>query len=107
MYKKISRSAVIFFVLYMDDNLLIENDIPMLISIKVWLSKNFFMKDLEESSNTLEIKVYRDRSKRMLDLSQKIYIEEVLKRFSIENFKRKLLSHRYRILSKKICPDTP
>ena len=52
--------------------------------------------------------VYRDRSKRMIGLSQHMYIEEVLKRFSMENFKRGLLPLRHDIhLSKKMCPDTP
>ena len=35
VYKKISESTVTFFVLYVDDILLIGNDIPMLTSIKV------------------------------------------------------------------------
>ena len=34
-YKKISESAITFFILYVDDILLIENDIFMLTSIKV------------------------------------------------------------------------
>ena len=44
----------------------------------------------------------------MLELSQKMYIEEVLKRFSMENFKRDLVPFRYGIhLSKKMYPRTP
>ena len=39
VYKKTSGSAIVFLVLYVDDILLIENDIPILQSIKVWLSK--------------------------------------------------------------------
>ena len=66
------------------------------------------MKDLGEASYILGIKVYRDRSNRMLGLSQKLYIEEVLKRFSMENSKRGLLPLRHGInLSKKMCPNTP
>ena len=53
IYKKVSGSAVIFFVLYVDDILLIENDIFILISIKVWLLKEFAMKDLGEASYIL------------------------------------------------------
>ena len=60
MYKKVSESAVTFLVLYIDDILLIENDILILTSIKVWLSKEFTMKDLEEASYILGIKVYKD-----------------------------------------------
>ena len=112
MLKNVSESTVIFLVLYVDDILLIGNDIPMLTSVKVWLSKEFSMKDLGEASFILGIKVYRDRPNRMLELSQKMYIEmyieEVLKRFSMKNSKRGLLPFRHGIhLSKKMCPSTP
>ena len=69
IFKKVSGSAVVFLVLYVDDILLIGNDIPMMTTVKLWLSKEFFMKDLGEASFILEIKVYRDRSNRMLGLS--------------------------------------
>ena len=87
VHKRISESAITFFILYIDDILFIGNDIPMLISIKRWLSQKFFMKDLGEASYIFKIKIYRDRSKRMLGLSQKLYIEKVLKRFSMKNSK--------------------
>ena len=69
VYNKINGSAVSFLVLYVNDILLIGNDILMLTSVKVWLSKEFVMKDLGEASYILGIKVYRDRSKRMIGLS--------------------------------------
>ena len=50
VYKKISGSTMIFLVLYVDNILLIENDILILTSINVWLSKEFAMKDLQEAS---------------------------------------------------------
>ncbi|KAL8118400.1 hypothetical protein AgCh_016069 [Apium graveolens] len=56
------------------------NDIPMLQSVKVWLSKNFTMKDLGEASYILGMKIYRDRSRRMIGLTQGTYIQKVLKR---------------------------
>ena len=59
--------------------------------VKRWLSKEFFMKDLREASYIFGIKVYMDISERMLGLSQKLYIEKVLKKFNIENLERKLL----------------
>ena len=42
------------------------------------------MKNWGEASYILGIKIYRDRSKRMLGLSQSRYIDLVLKRFNIE-----------------------
>ena len=69
VYKRSSGSAIVFLVLYVDDILLIENDISMLQSIKTWLSQKFFMKDLGEASYILGIKICMDKSKRMLGLS--------------------------------------
>ena len=72
------------------------------------MSKEFSIKDPREASYILRIKVYRDRPKRMLGLSQKLYIEKVLKRFSMKNSKRSLLPLTHSIhLSKKMCPDIP
>ena len=65
MFEKVSRSAVTFIVLYVDDILLIRNDILMLTLVKLWLSKKFSMKDLGEASFILRIKIYRDRSRKM------------------------------------------
>ena len=47
VYKKISGSAIIFVVLYVDDILIIGNDVGILSSVKAWLFKNFSMKDWE------------------------------------------------------------
>ena len=75
-------------VLYVDDILLIENDIPTLQNVKSWLGKCFSMKDLGEAAYILGIKIYRDRSKRLIGLSQSAYIDKVLKRFSMQDSKR-------------------
>ena len=69
VFKKVSGSVIIFLLLYVDDILLIGNDISILTTIKIWLSKEFSMKDLGEAFFILEIKVYRDRPNRMLGLS--------------------------------------
>ena len=107
MFKKVSRRAVIFLVLYVDAILLIENDIFIMTSMKLWLSKEFSMKVLGEASYILEIKVYRDRFKRMLSLSQSKYIDLVLKRFNMEASKRDYLPISQGIrLSEKMSPKT-
>ena len=55
-------SMITFLVLYVDDILLIENDILVLQNVKIWLSSQFSMKDLGEVSYILGMNVYRDRS---------------------------------------------
>ncbi|KAL0367397.1 UNVERIFIED_CONTAM: hypothetical protein Sradi_3629800 [Sesamum radiatum] len=69
IYKKISGNLVAYLVLYIYDILLIRNDVKMLGDIKTWLSTQFSMKDMGEASYILGIKIYRDRSRRMLGLT--------------------------------------
>ena len=84
VYKKESGSYVAFLILYVDDILLIGNNIPMLESVKTSLKNSFSMKDLGEAAYILGIKIYRDRSRRLIGLSQDTYIDKVLKRFNME-----------------------
>jgi hypothetical protein len=83
-----SGRSVSFLVLYVDDILLIGNDVKMLNSVKEYLNINFPMKDMGEATYILGIKIYRDRSRRLLALSQITYLDKVLKRFSMENSKK-------------------
>ena len=107
VYKKVSGSAIVFLVLYVDEILLIGNDIPTLQSVKSWLGKCFSMKDLGEAAYILGIKIYRDRSQKLLSLSQSGYIDKVLKRFSMQDSKRGFLPMSHDIkLSKSQCPTT-
>ena len=69
VYKKVSRSAIVFLVLYVDDILIIGNNIPTLQNVKSWLGNCFSMKDLGEVAYILGSKIYRDRSKRLIGLS--------------------------------------
>ncbi|KAJ9541609.1 hypothetical protein OSB04_028115 [Centaurea solstitialis] len=71
VYTKFSGSIVTFLVLYVDDILLIGNDVPTLQSVKAWLSRCFQMKDVGEAAYILGIKIYRNRSRRLIGLSQK------------------------------------
>ncbi|KAL0282273.1 UNVERIFIED_CONTAM: Copia protein [Sesamum radiatum] len=60
-----------------------------------------------EASYIFGIKIYRDRSRRMLGLTQSSYIEKVLKRFKMKHSKRGFLPVRHGIkLSKKQSPKT-
>ena len=87
VYHKFSGSRYIFLVLYVDDILLACNDMGLLSETKSFLSKNFEMKDLGEASFVLGIQIYRDRTQNIMGLSQKAYIERILKRFNMQNCK--------------------
>ena len=54
---------------YTDDILLVENSNKMIDTAKKWLSSNFEMKDMDEASYVLDVKIVRNRAKRLLDLS--------------------------------------
>ena len=87
-----------FLVLYVDDILLIGNEVGVMSSVKVWLSSQFDMKDLDEANFILRIKLWRYRKNKMLGLSQAGYIDNVLERFNMQNSKKILLPFRYGVL---------
>ena len=86
-----SGSFVAFLILYVDDILLIGNDVEFLDSIKGYLNKNFSMKYLGEAAYILGIKIYRDRSRRLIGLSQSTYLDKILKYFKMEQSKKEFL----------------
>ena len=55
--------------MYVDDILLIGNDVSMLNLIKESLNGKFLMKDLPDAVYILGIKIYGDRSRGLLGLS--------------------------------------
>ncbi|GJR58454.1 retrotransposon protein, putative, ty1-copia subclass [Tanacetum coccineum] len=79
VYVKASGSYVTFLILYVDDILIMGNNIPMLQDVKSYPGRCFAMKDLGEATYTLRIKIYQDRSKRLIGLCQSAYIEKILK----------------------------
>ena len=66
---RLSEKPVAFLILYVDDILLIQNT-NFLDSIKGYLNKNFSMKDLGEAAYILGIKIYRDRSRCLIDFHE-------------------------------------
>ncbi|GKD06266.1 retrotransposon protein, putative, ty1-copia subclass, partial [Tanacetum coccineum] len=85
--RKASGSNVTFLILYVDDLIIMGNHIPSLQSVKNCLGKCFSMKDLGEAAFILEIKIYRDRSKQLIRLSQNAYMDKILKRYNLDNSK--------------------
>ena len=46
------------------------------------------MKDLGEAAYILGIKIYRDRSRHLIGLSQSTYLDKVLKKFKMDQAKK-------------------
>lgn len=71
----------------MGDILLASNSLDLLVETKKTLSTSFDMKDLGEALFVLGIEIHRDRNQKLLGLSQRAYIDRVLERFNMENYK--------------------
>ena len=84
-----------FLIFYVDDILLIGNDIPLMEDVKTSLRKSFSMKDLGEAAYILGIKIYRDMSKRLIGLSQSMYLDKVLNRFNMNDSKKGFIPMSY------------
>nr|GEX79318.1 retrotransposon protein, putative, Ty1-copia subclass [Tanacetum cinerariifolium] len=108
VYLKASGSNITLLILYVDDILIMGNNIPMLQSVKSYLGRCFVMKDLGEAAYTLGIKIYRDRSRRLIGLCQSAYTKKILKRYCVENSKRKSIPVQEKLkLSKSQGASTP
>ncbi|GJX94653.1 retrotransposon protein, putative, ty1-copia subclass [Tanacetum coccineum] len=88
MYQKASGSNVTFLILYVDDIIIMGNHILSLQSVKSYLGKCFAMNDLGKATFILGIKIYQDRSKQLIRLSQSAYMDKILKRYRMDNSKR-------------------
>nr|GEW48635.1 hypothetical protein [Tanacetum cinerariifolium] len=107
VYQKAGGSNVISLILYVDYIILMGNHIPGLLEVKTYLGKCFSMKDLGEATFILGIKIYRDRSRRLIGLSQNAYLDKILKRYRIDNSKRGSIPIQVDLhLSKSQCATT-
>ncbi|KAK0596640.1 hypothetical protein LWI29_017641 [Acer saccharum] len=108
VYKRIIDKKVVFLVLYVDDILLIRNDVGILSEVKGWLASQFQMKGLGEASYVRGIQLIRDRKNKLIALSQASYIDKILVQFSMQNSKKGNLPSKHKVhLSNEQCPKTP
>src|SRR5579871_3623960 len=85
-----------------------SNNLPYLQETKKKLGDIFAMRDLEEISSYLGIEIKRDRKNRTVSLSQLKYIEDILKKYEIENCRPISTSiNTNKKLSKAIYPKIP
>jgi hypothetical protein len=76
--------------------------------VKASLRKSFSIKDLGEASYILGIKIYRDRSKHLIGLSQSTYIDKVLNRFNMNESKKGFIPMSHGVtLSDTQCASMP
>ena len=81
--KYFAENYFIILLLYVDDMLIVGRNVGEIKRLKKELSKSFSMKDLGPAKQILGMKISRDRKNGKIWLSQKRYIEKVLKRFKM------------------------
>ena len=87
MYVKHTGKNFVILLLYLDDILLAGNDLEMIVATKGWFSSTFEMKDMGEANFVLGVKIFRDRSRKLLGLSKETYIKRILEPFHMHNSK--------------------
>ena len=70
-------------ILYVDDLLLMGNDLSMINKIKKKLGEAYHMKDLGAAQSYLGIRITRDRTHRCIWIDQEAYIDNTLSRFRL------------------------
>ena len=69
----------------MDNISLPSNDNRMIYEVKKFLSKSFDMKEMGDASYVIGTKIYQDRHKYTIGLSQESYIDKILERFRMND----------------------
>ena len=78
VYIKRNKDKYLLLSLYMDDILIVGNDLEFVQTIKRWLPSTFKMKDIREVSYIFGVKIHRDHSIKLMTLSQEHYIKKIL-----------------------------
>lgn len=87
LYTKHIGNSKTYVLLYVDDLLIFGNDSNEICNLKSMLNREFQMKDLGLVCNFLGIKVIQDLENGITKLSQKEYLENVLRKFEMHNCK--------------------
>src|SRR5579871_329988 len=101
-------STKVIISAYVDDLIIMSNNLPYLQETKKKLGDIFTMRDLGEISSYLGIEIKRDRKNRTVSLSQSKYIEDILKKYRMENCRPiSTPMDMNKKLSKVMCPKIP
>jgi hypothetical protein len=107
VYSKQVGNHFIYVVLYVDDMLLVGNNMDVIKEVKSKLSSKFDMKDLGAAKFILGMEIKRDRANRKLWLNQRKYVETILQRFNMHGSKSvKVPIPIGENLSTDQCPET-
>nr|GEW47634.1 retrotransposon protein, putative, Ty1-copia subclass [Tanacetum cinerariifolium] len=104
-YRSYAPGEYIYLLLYVDDMLIACKSKAEIGSTKSLLKKEFDMKYLREAKKILGMEILRDRSHKILRVSQSGYVSKILNNFRIDNGKSVQMSLGGHFkLSLKDCP---
>ncbi|GJV17432.1 retrotransposon protein, putative, ty1-copia subclass [Tanacetum coccineum] len=86
-YRSYAPGEYIYLLLYVDDMLISCKSKAEIGSTKSLLKKEFDMKELGEAKKILGMEIIRDRSHKILRVSQSGYVSKILNNFRIDNGK--------------------
>lgn len=87
LYVKQTSDHLIIVIIYVDDLIILASKMSVLEWLKSKLAHEFEMSDLGELHYCLGVEFKRNRARRTITMSQRKYIEEVLKRFNMDDCK--------------------
>nr|GEY42159.1 retrotransposon protein, putative, Ty1-copia subclass [Tanacetum cinerariifolium] len=104
-YRSYAPGGYIYLLLYVDDMLIAFKSKAEIGSTKSLLKKEFDMKDLGEAKKILGMEIVRDRSRKILRVSQSGYVSNILNNYRIDNGKsvQMPLGGHFKLLLKD-CP---
>lgn len=82
------KEEFVLLILYVDDILITGTNSEMIGRIQNTLKENFVIKDLGEPAKYLGISISRDIEKKVMTLTQKEYIMEILRKFELGKKKK-------------------
>ncbi|GJS67592.1 retrotransposon protein, putative, ty1-copia subclass [Tanacetum coccineum] len=104
-YRSYAPGEYIYLLLYVDDMLIACKSKAEIGSTKSLLKKEFDMKELGEAKKILGMEIVRDQIRKILRVSQSVYVSKILNNFRIDNGKSvKMPLDGHFKLSLKDCP---
>lgn len=85
LYIKTEGNTILYVLVFVDDLMIVGNDIVKIKEIKIQLSKEFEMSDEGELKHFLGLAINRDKSNKILTISQEHYLIAILKKYQMEN----------------------
>ena len=107
IYLHQSKGTFVILAVHVDNMLIVSNSTKKLVKLKDGLVEHFKIKDLGEVNFLLGIEVACDRKAGTIELSQQVYIEQLLKRLNLQDARPATMPLSSGVqLTQANCPST-